>query len=310
MKRILLSIFVLSLVATVNAQDGMNNAENVSKKIAGAGELKDGWNKGGQFSALFTQASHNSWYTNPDQILSIVGNIDYKANMKKGKNRWYNAFLASYGTLNNVTQGVGFRKNVDNLLLSSLYARQINNKWGIGGSLDLQTQFTPTYSYTGITKGLKLSNFLTPGSIMLGVGAIYTPNKKLRVYISPLTANITTKMDKDFLKVNRDGVDSGKTINFGLGALARINYDDVFFKKLKYSGRLDLFTDYLDNPFTHTDVFMYNSFGINIAKYFGVNLMYNLRYRDAEKMPAPNDWQYRGLQTLQTLGIGFNYTLK
>ncbi len=304
MKKILFLVLAIATTTITYAQtDVRKSAEEVSGKMdADNSSMKEGWTKGGAMGINLNHSSHDNWYTNPEKyILAINGTAFYKAYYKKGKALWLNDFLIGLGSVKSPSNFDRFRKNDDRLLFSSMYAQQMNKKphWYYAGALDLNTQVLPSYTYaTGTDTRVKTGSFMTGGIIRAGLGILYKPNNNFRLYISPLTANIATKLDPDFKNFKAYGVDAGKTMNFGLGALLRADYITKIAGKIDYKTRLDLFTDYLNRPFSKIDCDWLNTFSFNATKYIGVNLNVNVRYHEDEN---------RDIQYIEMLGVGFNY---
>jgi hypothetical protein len=302
-KIVLTLLFVTVTNLTVVAQDDVRKAaENVSGKMdADNSTMKEGWTRGGAIGINLNHASNNNWYTAPEKyILSISGTGNYKAHYKKGKTLWLNDFLLGLGSVKSPSNFGQFRKNDDRLLFSSMYAKQMNRKnWYYAASMDLSTQVLPSYVYSNTSDSkTKIGGFLTPGVIRSGLGVLYKPNNNFRLYISPLTANIITKLDKQFRNVDLFGVDAGKAVNFGLGALLRADYTAKIAGKVDYKTRFDAFADYLDRPFNKIDCDWLNTITFNATKYIGVSLNVNVRYHEVEN---------REIQYIEMLGVGFNY---
>jgi hypothetical protein len=309
MKKIsLLCTAALLAAGSVFAQpDARAAAEAVDKKMDQDNSgIPLGWTKGGNLGLSLNQTGHSNWYTNPSDkmMFAINGTGTYKAYHRKGNVLWLNDFLLGYGVVSgNVTTNGDIRKNDDRLLFSTTYAPKILGKnLYLAFNGDLITQISKSFDYAAGKNATGeynvLSNFFTPGYVRAGVGILWKPSTNFRLYVSPLTANITGKLASDFKNLDRFGVKAGETINFGLGALLRADYQTVIAKNINYKTRADLFTDYRDNPFGKIDVDWLNSIGFNVTKYVGVNFNLNFRYHEDEI------WK---TQYINNLGVGFNY---
>lgn len=288
--------------------DTRKTAEELDNKLTKTGEMKEGWTKGGLLTINLNHTSNDAWQGASDKYaLAINGSLNYFAYRKWNKNLWKNDLLMAYGVLRSSSTEDLFRKNDDRLMFSSMFARQINKKLYYAASLDAFTQIAPGYDYNTVVKTdsatgdksyLLNSSFLTPGNIRLGVGILYQPRTNFSVYLSPLTTNIYTKIHKDFRNVDFNGVEAGKSINFGLGAMMRADYFTTINKTLTYKTRFVAFTDYLDRPFDKIDLDWINSILFSGNKYITVKLDVNFRYYEQ---------QIAKLQVLEMLGIGFAY---
>jgi Protein of unknown function (DUF3078) len=313
MKRILTLAVSFGFAIQTNAQTPAE-AEALEKKVRTDNTtLPQGWTKGGTVNLAFNQTHTSNWISASERYqMGIAGLVTAFGNKKKGTTLWLNNAMLQMGVLRSPSTFNQFRKNSDQLTLSSMYAPQIKPKWYYGANLDLRTQLGSTLDYNTVTKTevkdgktiptqwRKTGGFMTPGNIRAGLGVMYTPNKQFRIYFSPLTASITTKLAKYARPLNIYGVDAGKSIDFGFGALVRADYQNKFKNGMTYTSRLDLFTNYLDQPFTHTNVDWINGVGFTIGKSITAAVNLNFRYYHDE---------IQDLQFMQMLGLGFNYKL-
>lgn len=295
MKKLLFALLLIS-TSTFAQVDTRTAANSINEKVSATGELKEGWTKNGVLSINLNHTSNDSWVGASEKYaLSINGNLNYSAYRKWGKNLWKNDVLVAYGVLRSPSTFDKFRKNDDRLNLLSTYARQINKKLYYAAALEGFTQMTPGYDYKNPlsydtasdgkltpTKFKKVSNFLTPGNIRLGVGLLYQARSNFSIYYSPLTLNAYTKIDNDFLNDDLNNVDAGKRVRIGLGSLLRADYFTTINKQFTYKTRLTAFTDYLDRPFNKIDIDWINTLMFNATKYIGVKLDVNLRYYEGQ----------------------------
>jgi hypothetical protein len=321
MKKFLFASITLFAALTAQAQtDKSANAES-NEAIRKQGEiditkLPDGWDKGGNMLLGFNYTNVNYWVGASQKYNAVFnGALNYKADRKYGRTLWKNMANYAYTSQANPTTDGAFRTSSDMLLLSSMYAPQIRPKWFYAGNFDLRTQLFNSFNYASnrtlqsngdsAYSKTQTGSFMTNGIIRVGVGIMYRPNKHISIYYSPLTANISTKLGgwADGIKVGN--VEANKTINFGLGSLARIDYVNSWktptpLGTVTYTSRMDLFTDYLDKPFTVVDFDWLNAVGFNLTKWISVAGQFNFRYYE------------RTLQRLQNqnmIGLGFTYKL-
>lgn len=312
MKKLLFALLLIS-TSTFAQVDSRKAADAAQEKMTQGGEMKEGWTKGGVLSINLNHTSQDNWVGASQKYnLAINGSLNYFAYRKWDKNLWKNDVLLAYGVNRNDASFDMFQKNDDRLVLSSVFARQIKKNLYYAGALDVNTQMTAGYDYATITKYdsaaqkptayAKNSNFLTPGNIRLGIGLLWQPRKNLSVYFSPLTMNMFTKLDKDFLNVKFNSVEAGKKVNVGFGSLLRADYFTTINKQFTYKTRFTAFTDYLNRPFERIDLDWTNSLLFNATKYIGVKFDLNFRYYEGQNPKAP----YK-VQILEMLGVGFAY---
>ncbi|HEX3935017.1 MAG TPA: hypothetical protein VHW43_10095, partial [Puia sp.] len=103
------------------------------------------------------------------------------------------------------------------------------------------------------------------------------------------------------------GVDSGKNSRFELGAYVSVNYTTNLSKTASYTGRLDLFSNYLHTP---QDIAMYmtNIVNVKVTSIISMNLSVTLIYDDAIKsVKADGTAGGAALQLQEVLGVGLAY---
>ena len=306
MNKIFTTLFFVAFASNLFAQgtDTRKAADDMDNKLHQSGELKEGWTSGGVLSINMNHTKNDNWQgASEAYALSINGSLNYFAYRKWEKNLWKNDVLLAYGVLNSPSTNEKFRKHDDRAILTSMFGHQIKKNLYYAAALDINTQMAPGYDYkivdTNSKSGYaKTSNLFTPGLVRLGVGLLWQPRKNLSVYLSPATANVYTKLDKDFRDIKYNSVDSGKTLQFGLGALLRADYYTTINKNLTYKTRFVAFTDYLDRPFNKIDWDWMNSVIFTATKYINVKLDVNFRYYEG---------QYHKVQWLEMLGVGFAY---
>jgi hypothetical protein len=310
MKKITLLFSAALFAVNLNAQTRSTadeSAEAIRKKSSmDLTTLPNGWKKGGNLLLGFNATNQSFWQGASEKYNAVFnGGLTYNATRKHNKTLWLNDL--NYAYTSQASQGTEdqFRTSSDLLTLSSMYAPQIKPKWFVGINGDLRTQLFNSYNYSNPSLPVQTGSFLTNGGIRVGVGIMYTPTPKFRVYFSPLTANITTKLGSWAKPLVLGGVAANETVKFGLGSLLRMDYQNswntgTILGKLTYTSRMDLFTDYLDKPFQVIDLDWINSVGCNLTKYISVASQINFRYYD------------RNIQRLQNqnmFGLGFSYKL-
>jgi Protein of unknown function (DUF3078) len=283
----------LFIATTMNAQTS-TEAKKAADAAAGKlttskADMKEGWTKGGTLNLSATQAGiNNDWNkVNGGELsfIGIKGIVDYNFDRKKGKTNWLNSFRGRYGVAKTTSTGDAFLKNDDYLNFNSIYGKEFRKNWSYAGYFGLESQFE--------------NAFMTPGYIKFGPGVLYKPNAHFSVLMSPLMAEVTTKLKSSLKNVKVFGVDSAKTVSFGLGAFVQANANYDLAKGINYKSTTTLYSNYLKNP--GNIVFdMNNLFTFTVNKYIGATLLINARYNDVE-IP--------GMQIQHALGLGLNYKL-
>jgi hypothetical protein len=262
-------------------------AASSSFSTGGKDTLADGWYKGGTFNLSVNEAGRNDYWVKGGEksAIGIRALIDYNFDRKKGKTLWLNSLRARYGVAKNTSSGDKFIKNDDYFNFNSTYGKKFSENWSFAGYFGLETQFD--------------QYFLTPGYIKFGPALLYKPNAHFSLLLSPLMANLTTKFASSYKNVAAFGVDSAKSVAFGLGTFvqASLNYD--LGKGVNYKSVATAYSNYLNNP--GNIIFDWsNLFTLTVNKYIGATISLNARY---------NDLEVSRTQLQHAIGVGLSYKL-
>lgn len=291
----------LLVVTTLKAQttDAAKEAADqaAANLIKSKADMKEGWTKGGTINLSITQGGQNKYWTATKGGNSFAFGakaiIDYNFDQKKGKTNWLNSIRARYGGIatntydpkTDVTTKVPFAKNDDYVNFNSTYGKEFRKSWSYAFFFGLESQFEDA--------------FLTPGYLKFGPGFLYKPNTHFSVLMSPLMAQVTTKLKASLKDIDIYGVGKGKSVAFGLGAFLQANANYDLAKGVNYKSTTTLYSNYLKNP--GNIIFdMNNLFTFTVNKYIGATVILNARY---------NDLEVGQLQIQQSIGVGLSYKL-
>ena len=268
-----------------------------------AAQEESAWTHSGLTGINFSQTSFSNWSEGGEN--SMAGNVYFNGslNYKEGKNAWDNDLSANYGL--NYTDATDWRKNIDNLNLSSKFGRQITEKLYYAALFDFKTQMGYGYDYSAEERQL-ISKFLTPGYLNLSVGLDYKPNEHISAYYSPVAGKMT--LTNDTLFSTRYGVDAGKKTRFELGSSFKgtVNYS-LLEDKLTLKSTLDLFTAY-DDSFGNIDVNWDVLVGLNVTSLLTITFQSTLKYDDDIKFfDADGGIHGSRVQFKEILGVGLSY---
>lgn len=304
MKHLLLC---LCLLATLNviAQD-----ETIKKlqSDAGATIKKDPadttvktWKKGGTFGLNLAQGSLSNWAAGGDEFsLSINALISTFAFYKKDRNSWDNTFDLNLGYVR--TTSLGSRKNDDRIDLVSKYGYALNPKLNLGALFNFRSQMFKGYTYAETGRTFS-SAFLSPAYILLSPGLDYKPTENLSIFVSPATVRWVIVKDDTLSAKGLYGVDPGRKSKTEIGAFLSVNYMATLGKSVNYKGRMDLFSNYRDEP-KNIDLFMTNLFAVKLSKYLSATWSLDLIYDDDVALFGPNK-NSPALQVKSLVGVGF-----
>jgi hypothetical protein len=268
-----------------------------------ADTTKWNWKRGGVLSFNLSQGSLSNWAAGGDNFtLSVASYFNYFFYYQKERQSWDNNIDFNIGYLQTTSQGS--RKNDDRFDFLSKYGYKMDTlgKWYVSGLFDFRSQFFDGYTYSGSTPVFS-STLLSPAYLVLSAGFDYKPSDKFSVFMSPLTSRTVIVANNYLSRLGEYGVDSGKHTLAQLGAFVTINYNNTFSKIVTYKARMDLFSNYINNP-QNINFFMTNQVTCKLSKYFSVSYSLDMIYDDNVRLFGPHGTS-PGLQTKSLIGIGF-----
>ena len=267
---------------------------------------KQTWKTGGLYNLNFNQAALSNWSAGGDNsALSLSTLLSVYAFYKDGKRSWDNSLDLAYGIVN--TTSLGTRKSDDRIDLVSKYGYDLGKKWYLSALLQFRSQFAPGYNYPDANTKVLTSDFLAPAYLLQSIGMDYKPNDNFSLFLSPITAREIIVRNDSLASVGAFGVDSGKKFRFQLGAFVSLNYTANISKTAIYKTKLDLFSDYLQNP-QNIAVNWTNILAVKVNRLISMNLTLNMIYDDNIKS-VKSDGTAGGpkVQLQEVMGIGLAY---
>ena len=267
------------------------------------------WSIGGVSSITLSQVSLTNWAAGGENQVAINGNFSIFANRVKGRGKWENSMDIFYGLLK---QGDGgFTKSDDQLNIVTKYSYKVNNesgKWFYSALLDFKTQFAPGFATPAEIE--RISDFMAPGFLVIGLGVSYDPNDKLSFSYQPLTGKFTFVNDDELAAAGAFGVDPGKNTRAEFGSFFRAKYKDKNFES-----KLELFTGYTENV-GEIDVNWQNALVVQLTKVLSANVFTQLIYDEDVLIGEDNDGdgevdpgtEKARVQFKSVLGVGLTYS--
>lgn len=305
MKKMTLLMFLCIIAINIYAQD-----ETVKdlKKASEKGIKKDPndtipkiWKVGGQYALNVSQGSLSNWAAGGDEFsLSLNSVLNLYAFYKKDRHSWDNTLDFNLGYVK--TTSLGSRKNDDRFDLLSKYGYALNSKLNLSGLFNFRSQFFDGFTYDNNGVGIFSSTFLSPAYILLSPGLDYKPVNGLSIFVSPITVRWTIVQDDSLSAKGSYGVDPGHHSKTEFGAFLSINYFKEFNKVVSYKGRLDLFSNYKNNP-QNVDVYFTNVLNVKLAKILTLSYGLDMIYDDDVKIFGDNRTS-AALQVKSLLGLG------
>ncbi len=310
MKSFCLSAFFCFLIITLNAQDktvqDLKNAASRTITKDPKDTIPKVWKAGGLLSLTFNQSALSNWSAGGDKSsLSFAAGLNAFAFYKKGKNAWDNTIDLSYGLVN--TTSLGTRKSADLIDLLSKYGYDVGKNWYVSSLFNFRSQFAKGYAYQSDNTKTLTSDAFSPAYLLLALGMNYKPNDNFSFFISPATARWVIVTNDSLASVAAFGVDSGKNVRFEFGAYASISYMKKISASATYTGRLDLYSNYLRNP-QDISIFWTNILNVKVTKIIEMNLTLNMIY-DNDIKSVNSDGTSGGPkpQIQELMGIGLAY---
>lgn len=244
MKKLLLSLAVMFLSSQ------MIFAQDAEKK---------NWTHGGFVGFNVSQSHFSNWTSGGQDNVNGLGTFKYNMNYLNGKSKWDNTLDLALG-YSYFDFDEKPLKTDDRFNFSSLYGYDvIKDELFVTANLNFQTQFANGYDYKTDSTN-RISAFLAPAYLTVGLGAQYTPTKWFSLNLAPASGRLTIVNDQELADAGAFGVTgavidpiTGKIIEHGkkarmeLGAqlIANVNYE--IFKNVIFTSKLIVFYDYMQN---------------------------------------------------------------
>lgn len=293
---VLLCVFSLGFAQTkeeLEAQKAEKQAE-ADKFKAEADALQaqidalPGWRTGAFGTIGGSLSNFNNWFAQgaPNNSSGSIGfTVNAFANKIEDKYFWRNNLNLNLNWVklddkDNPLDSDSFEPTTDVFNFTSLYGRNLSEKWAVSGLVEYRTTI--------------LNNFNDPGYLDFGVGFTWTPITDLVVVIHPLNYN--------FVFAENDAV-----FQSSLGAKIVADYTRQI-GKVNFKTNLSAFQSYEDSNLSNWT--WINSFGYTLWKGIGVGFDFGLRSNQQEAAnfqgttleAADND-----LQSYYTVGLSYNF---
>lgn len=262
------------------------------------------WKYNGMASLNFAQVSLTNWAQGGESSYAINGLSALHLNYNENNNSWANSLDMGYGI-----QKVGEEsptKTDDHLELISKYGRKTNSNWYYSGMLNFRTQFTEGYKKTE-TEKIVISDFLSPGYIILSLGTEYKKDDSFFFSVSPLTSKITIIIDDSLSTTGSFGVDPGENMRAEFGGSVKVGLNKEIMENVRLSSTLDLFSNYIDKP-QNIDINWKAMLNMKINQFLSANISTHIIYDDdVAYMDDEGISQGPRVQFKEMLGVGISW---
>jgi len=237
------------------------------------------WTKGGTGTLTFSSVSLTNWVAGGANSIALNGFLELYANYARERSAWENSLALGYGLLRQgEDDDIRTRKSDDKINFTTKYGYKLNQdkgNWYFSALLDFKTQFAE-----GLDEdNNRISEFLSPGYLLVASGIDYKLGDVFSANFAPLTGKFTFVTDDALSAAGAYGVDPGKTARAELGSFLKINFKKEVVTNASYQTRLELFTNYIEN-FGNIDVNWENIILLKVNKYLSANFFTQLLYDD------------------------------
>jgi Protein of unknown function (DUF3078) len=258
------------------------------------------WKTGGTLGFTLAQGSLSNWAAGGDEFsLSLNALASFFAYYKKDKHSWDNTIDFNLGYVR--TTSLGSRKNDDRFDILSKYGYALGPKLNLTGLFNFRTQFFKGYTYTNDVRTFT-SEFMSPGYILLSPGLDWKPATGLSIFVSPITGRWVVVTNDSLSAAGMYGVEPGENVRTEYGAFLSTTYTTDMSKTVSYKGRMDLFSNYRENP-GNIDLFMTNLFAVKLTKIISLTWSLDFIYDDDVRLFGPNKTS-AALQVKSMVGAG------
>ncbi len=255
----------------------------------------------GQNSLVFNQASFSNWNSGGNNNIGSIAKVNYNISFKKRKHFLENNFQLGYGFVAN--KGQTTRKTEDYINVMSNYGYDIGRNYYLSVGLQFVSQFAPGFDFTKTPSPNyddRISKFLAPAFVNLGVGISYNPNENFQVIVRPLNGKFTIVSDPLLQKKGMFGLEKdGESLRKELGTMVNFLYRIKIYKDISLVNKLNFFTNYLSHT-ERVDIAYSGTLNLRLNKLISTTITGDVLY---------DHDQIAKLQAKQTLGIGFIYNI-
>lgn len=283
-----------------------------------------GWKTGGVIGVTFSQSSFTNWAAGGQNSIAANSIVSLFSNYKNTHLAWDNNLDIGYGLQiqGNKLSNAPLIKTDDKIELNSKFGYKATKHWYYAGLVNFKTQMTPGYNYPNDSD--KISDVFAPAYMLAAIGMDYKPTNDFNVFIAPLTGKYTIVNNQVMADVGAFGVDAatydtagnkltnGKKSRLELGGYLRMTYKKEVVKNVTFQTKLDLFSNYLNNP-GNIDVNWETLISMKVNKYISATINTHLIYDHDINIAVDNnddgiaDASGPRTQFKEIFGLGFSY---
>jgi hypothetical protein len=204
------------------------------------------WKYRTEANLAFTQTALFNWVKGGEKslasLLDITGYADY--NNKQSKVSSNNFARIKLGFLASGDNPI--RKNTDLIETNSKLNHKAFGKFDFSAIMLFKTQILRGYNYPN--DSVPVSKFVNPAILTLGFGLDFKPNAQTSINFSPLSYKGTYMTDTTTIDQTKYGIPANRKSKHEPGVSFMVSNVWKPYKSLSVTNRLQLFTNYIDNP--------------------------------------------------------------
>lgn len=238
------------------------------------------WNFDSWVKMTINQIAFSNWARSGDNQLTFGFESKGFANYHKGKMSWNSDYWYRYGTIKQ--QGQDLHKNLDLLKANSKYLHAAFKNFSYSANISFDGQMFKGFRSPG--DSVAVSKFMSPASVILGIGMEYKPSKSFSANLQPVSQKFTFVLDTVMVNPDKFKIPEGKRVFGEPGATLTIGYKTVLWKNISMDNNLRLFSSYFNNP-EKIDVDFTTRLSLMVNKYVSTSLFLHAIYDDDILIP-------------------------
>ncbi len=265
------------------------------------------WNFSGVTSLNFSQLSLTNWASGGENSVALNAFVNLSGNYQSrdGKVNWNNDLIMGYGLLKLGNDDA--KKSDDKIDFASKFGYKASEKWFYSGLLSFKSQFADGFIYNNDGTKEKISTFLSPAYMNLSFGMDFKPNKHFTMLIAPVAGKMTMVMDDVLSAAGVFGVPAGQNVRSEFGGYVKIAYGNEILKNVTLLTKLDLFSNYIENP-QYIDVNFDIMLNFKINEYLSASFVSQIIYDYDIKIADEAGVESDRIQFKELFGLGLTYS--
>jgi len=267
------------------------------------------WKFKSLYSLNGTQSSFVNWNAGGRNNISLLASFSGGLYYSHKHIKWSNDLNMAFGGVRYLDKNPGLilQKTDDRVDFSSIIGHQFSKYLFTSFIAGFKTQMVNGYAYPN--DSVRVSTFMAPGYLNLGLGIDYIKSDNFSIFTSPIAAKSTFVMDKVLSDAGAFGVEKGKRYRQEFGAYIKMKYNHTLAKNIEMKSKLELFSNYLHKP-QNIDINAELQLLFRINAFISTTVQWNLIYdddvniRDAKGKIGPRT------QFKSVIGVGLSYKLE